>query len=124
MGFKKLYIELIKSLVKKILEAEQTMPSVSLYKTCQEIFPKNLDKKQTQDFLTSVEDFNKFEKTQLKVSNFNAQETNMDYESFMEIIGDVEDALDQKSQKTSGQIIEEARDVIIEKCSDFFCDWV
>lgn len=110
MGFKKLYIELIKSLVKKILEAEQTMSSVSLYKTCQEIFPKNLDKKQTQDFLTSVEDFNKFEKTQLKVSNFNAQETNMDYESFMEIIGDVEDALDQK---TSSQIIEEARDVII-----------
>jgi hypothetical protein len=121
MENKKLFYDLLKSMVKKIFEQENRLGSVSLYKTCQDMFGTETKKPKLVS-LTSVEDFGKFEKIQPMKEGFNQEETNMDYEMFMEIVGDLEEALELKSQEQ--QVPAEVKNSLVDKCNRFYGHWV
>jgi len=98
------------------------MGSVCLFKTCQDLF--GMATKGKKQIVTSMEDFNKFEKVSsnsLKPDDFNLEETNMDYESFVQIVGDIEEALESKIDE---QIGTEQKIKLIEKCTELFGLWV
>jgi len=121
MDEKKIFYEILKSLVKKIFEQENRLGSVSLYKTCQDMF-STATKKPHMKSLTSVEDFGKFERVAPQMDNFNEEETKMDYEVFMEIVGDLEEALELKD--VGGQIPAEVKNSLVGKCNQFYGHWV
>lgn len=121
MDEKKLFYDILKSLVKKIFEQESRLGSVSLYKTCQDMF-STATKKPHMKSMTSVEDFGKFEKVTPQLANFNEEETKMDYEVFMEIVGDLEEALELKAE--GGQLPAESKNSLVVKCNQFYGHWV
>lgn len=126
MGEKKLFVELLKNLTEKLFEIEKQMGSMNLYKTCQEVVmgPNSPLKRPKCGQITSVENFDmlpesndSFFKDRLTM---NAEETDIDYEYFMEIIGDIEEIVEHQGQKC---LDNETKQNLIGKCNTFFGKW-